>query len=176
MGLCAHHNQSDSPRRLKREKRAMKETEKQLRKQEKEERRLDSRSHRRDHGDRERDRSRERRHRSRSPREHSTSPGLGRRREYYAKDGDHGTARLPDNDRRSSREARSRPHYTDSPPRRRRPSPDPSDARRSPSRHVRREEYDFEAERARDRQRWERNHDRERGLNEGTQWGRQERS
>lgn len=157
--------------RLKREKKAMKETEKKIRKQEKEERRLESRSrHRsRDHRDRSRDRSRDKRDRSRSE-----SPIHGRRRD--GREDAASRPRLHEN----LQNDRSRLRDVDATPRRR--SPDRMrDVRGSPLRRLeaprrgrRSGDYDLEAERVRDRERWEKGHDRERGLNEGNGWGRRE--
>lgn len=154
----------------------MKEIEKKIKKQEKEERKLESRSHR-SRRDRSRSRSRDRRDRSWS-RERSRSPGRDRHRRRSIADDvlpprdvthdhrhdrrEHAGEAVPDS-RHEDLDRHSR--HCPPTPERKRPADDP---RVNPERRAllsrnndrRPEAYDFEAERARDRQRWERYHDR----------------
>lgn len=157
-----------------------------IKKQEKEARKLESRSHRSRRDHRDRSRSRDRRDRSWS-RERSRSPDRERRRRSDVGAADDLSTRRDDRHHRrgheldeplQSRRETSEYRRPRSPtPERQRPI---DDGRIHPDRrqfqwrnHDRKaEDYDFEAERARDRQRWERHHDRERGLKEGDGWGK----
>lgn len=174
----------------------MKEMEKKIKKQEKEERKLESKSHRsRDHRHRSRERSPDRRDRSWS-RERSRSPdhdrrhGERRRASAYEPSPRRDVDSTPRTGRGEHEAERTqlRSRYGDHDGQRRRsPSPgkqrntdaaetsrDLPGGRMSSSRNNDRKggDYDFEAERARDRQRWERYHDRERGLTDGDDWGK----